>query len=630
MKIKKLKITQFRGIKDLELEFCEELNVLSGKNSVGKTTILDAIMWVLTDETLVYGKQSADNRNQSNLRDVIKVELEFSNGLVLERTYFDRFKEDSTGELRYDKLVNEFRINGAKYSSKEYFEYLKYNVVKLDRNFLVPKDYNLLRSLIDYNYFGSVDYKVSRALLEKVLDLKTDEEILNCEKYKPLLIDMQVLKFDIQKVIAKYKNLCHDCDSNIEAQEQFVLNNEKSIDLEKVAEFEALEKQRNEVFSTKIENNAEYLAYNRVLEEISKTIKGEQEKALETKFGLEQELMALVKEGNLINSKLADIESKKQSNRFAIDTTNKQISANEALIEQLSKEHVKEQKCPNCEFVLNQNAIDKAQQENDDSIKSYKAEIDKLKGQINDVFIVDLNNLRTLEAELGAKKSELGEQYFSKKEQLTKIEEEIKHNEKVVELEQKQEQTKVEMREYQQKFELEKAKKFEEINEKLNDIQSIKAKADMIESMKEKIKALKREKANAEILIDLAKTFKSEKLKMIKDNLANIFPTLDIEIIEENENTGSQKEVCYLKLKNVEYKGINDGHRKLIGITFIENLKKKLNLEDLPIIFDKYADIDEEQLSNIVKTTNSQIIVTQVSNDKELNLNTYSNIRKEV
>ena len=100
---------------------------------------------------------------------------------------------------------------------------------------------------------------------------------------------------------------------------------------------------------------------------------------------------------------------------------------------------------------------------------------------------------------------------------------------------------------------------------------------------------------------------------MIKNNTSKVFPNLELEIIEENENTGVVKEVCYAKLKGVEYKGINDGHRKLVGITIIEDVKKALGLIDLPIIFDKVADLDTEMLENILKLTNSQLIATKVS-----------------
>ena len=88
--------------------------------------------------------------------------------------------------------------------------------------------------------------------------------------------------------------------------------------------------------------------------------------------------------------------------------------------------------------------------------------------------------------------------------------------------------------------------------------------------------------------------------------------------MEVNVNTGAMKEVCYAKLKDVEYKGINDGHRKLVGIIIIEDIKKALGIDDLPIIFDKRADVDNDMLETIKKTTNAQIITTEVSDNETI------------
>ena len=98
----------------------------------------------------------------------------------------------------------------------------------------------------------------------------------------------------------------------------------------------------------------------------------------------------------------------------------------------------------------------------------------------------------------------------------------------------------------------------------------------------------------------------------IKKSASKIFPKLEIELLEENPNTGTVKPTLYLKLKGVEYKSINDGHRKLVGIMVIEDLKKALKLPDLPIIFDKYNDVDENVLREILNTTQAQILTIRI------------------
>ena len=58
----------------------------------------------------------------------------------------------------------------------------------------------------------------------------------------------------------------------------------------------------------------------------------------------------------------------------------------------------------------------------------------------------------------------------------------------------------------------------------------------------------------------------------------------------------------------------------MIGITFIENIKQKLQLENLPIIFDKLADVDHEMLQKISDITKSQIFTTKVGEEEEITL----------
>ena len=620
MKIENLKIENFRGLKDLEFNFKEGLNLFSGSNGIGKSTVIDAIMWVLCDETLVYGKQSADNRNQNNLRDIIKVSLKLDNGLELERTYYDKYKEDLEGNLRYDKLVNEFKINGAKYGSKEYFDYIKYNIIKLDRNVIIPKDYNLIRSLMDYNYFGSIDYKISRALLEKVLNLKTDEEIVNEQQYAPIKTDMQLLKYEIQKVINKYKNVIDTYDKDIENNESWVKNAQKNLDLEALNEYDDLIAKRNELFNDKIENNPEYLTCNQLLEETRKLIGVEQQKALETIFGVEKKINELVVKGNFKNNEISKAESKlNEAKKLISENENKIVETTNYINTLLTRDKLEfeEKKCPKCGYLLNKKEKDDYLEVIKKDCENKKAQIDHWKEQIENSKKV----IKECEEELRKlfkEKEELGNQYFQEKENLEQAKKEKENNSKVKELELKVEETQKEINLLVSKFNVEKNDKFAELNNKISELESIKNQYENINKVKESIKNWKKQKAMNEVNIDLAKSYKANKLQMIKDNLSSAFPTLDIEIIEENENTGVQKEVCYLKLKGVEYKGINDGHRKFIGITFIENLKAKLNLEDMPIIFDKFADIDSERLDEILSITKSQVFATQVTNDKKL------------
>ena len=210
MEIKKFNIKCFRGIKDTGwIDADKELNVFEGKNATGKTTKIDALLWVLCGETIVYGKQDNDNRNKNNLKDIVNVLIELDNGTTLERKYYDVWKDDE-----YVRTENQFFIGGAKYKKEEFYDYIRTSI-GIENNTKV-KDFNLLRFLFDYNYFSSIDYKVARKFLEERMHIKSDIEIASQEKYNDIATDLAVQRYEIGKVKSQYKAQKEALRKNIE------------------------------------------------------------------------------------------------------------------------------------------------------------------------------------------------------------------------------------------------------------------------------------------------------------------------------------------------------------------------------------------------------------------------------
>ena len=191
MVIKNLKITSFRGIKEKEYEFDELLNVFKGKNGIGKTTIIDCIMWLICGETLVYGKQDSDNKNKQDTKEVVQATLEFDNGTILERKYYEAWIENDEGNLEFSRMENQYRINGAKFQQKEYFAKIN-RLIGISDGFGV-KNVNILRALMDYNYLFSIKYTDTRNFLMKLLNLTSDEELLKDKKYEKIKVDLALL-----------------------------------------------------------------------------------------------------------------------------------------------------------------------------------------------------------------------------------------------------------------------------------------------------------------------------------------------------------------------------------------------------------------------------------------------------
>lgn len=618
MQVKKLTIKNFRGIKDQEFELDEKLNVFKGANSVGKTTLIDSVLWVLCGETLVYGKQDSDNRNKHNLKEVVNVLLELDNGIVLERKYFDNWKEDNDGNLRYVRTENKFFIDGASYGKEEYFERIR-NDLGLEYN-LKTKDFNILRFLMDYNYFGTIDYKISRKFLEEILGLKKDEELVREEKYRLIATDMINQKFEIGKVVSKYRNAIKNLESDIESTESKIKDRKSLINNKELEQYEELIAKRNSLLNENINENSDIKAIEQQIQELGIKIQDKEKSIVNEIIEKNNEIQLLNIEGN-------DIKSKVYANENSINIYNNKINTNKFIIEQenikindLETKEFKEQKCFNCGAVLNQEEKENYEENRNETIALYKAKVVKLEEE-NKQLQDSIDDVKSLNDKLNKDFAKNEKRYNELLSELDNLNKQRDNNLEVKELQNKVEELTKDKTDLFNRLTLERNNLLYEVSDKLDYFNTMLNAEKEIENLQQAIKNFKIEKSNYEMKIEIVKDFKQMKLDTINKKTQNVFPHLDIQIIEINENTDVIKEVCYAKFKDVEFKGMNDGYRYLLGIQIIEDIKKHMNLQDLPLVFDKFSDIDNETLSKIQSITNSQIITTKVEEYKEITLN---------
>lgn len=104
MKLVKLELENFRSYRNLEINFQEDMNVIIGRNDVGKSTIMEALEIFFNNE-LVKIDQSDLNNNAKNSGDyIIKIKLSFQlNG-------GENIIIDSTNSTN---PYNEFLLNGS-------------------------------------------------------------------------------------------------------------------------------------------------------------------------------------------------------------------------------------------------------------------------------------------------------------------------------------------------------------------------------------------------------------------------------------------------------------------------------------------------------------------------------------
>lgn len=185
MKLLKMKLENFQGIKDLELDFENGVNkTIRGDNATGKTTIANAQSWLLT------GKSSEDEKNYtpktqgaSGLEHSVECTYRFDDGSIV--TLKKLLKEKHT--KKRGSTTAEFSGHSVEYyrddvpiKEKEFNEYLD-NIIG---------DVETVLMLSNVSFFARMDWKKRRKLLLEMCGDYSDDYIIAND---PSLIELKTV-----------------------------------------------------------------------------------------------------------------------------------------------------------------------------------------------------------------------------------------------------------------------------------------------------------------------------------------------------------------------------------------------------------------------------------------------------
>lgn len=186
MQLKKLIIKNFKGTQDIEIEFTEMDTFIHGANFAGKTTLMDAYLWLLT------GKDSngkADGKGgfqprpmdkDNNLINYIDVSVtgvfDFATISKTLKQKWQKKKGNETPELTGNECI--YTWNEVPKTETEF---------KSRLNEIVMED--VLRLVSDPLAFNNLDWKARRALVFKMVGFAdNDSEIMSSQsKFKDIL-----------------------------------------------------------------------------------------------------------------------------------------------------------------------------------------------------------------------------------------------------------------------------------------------------------------------------------------------------------------------------------------------------------------------------------------------------------
>lgn len=119
--ITNVEISNFRNIKSASFDLSNNLSnrcAVEGQNALGKTNVLEAICFALTNYLLDGSSDLKSIKPKDDMSAKVSVKLTFSNEKTFEKVYFENWvKTRGTEEVKLSGHTTEYYVNGAKVSS---------------------------------------------------------------------------------------------------------------------------------------------------------------------------------------------------------------------------------------------------------------------------------------------------------------------------------------------------------------------------------------------------------------------------------------------------------------------------------------------------------------------------------
>lgn len=280
MKINKLKINSYGKLKNKEIEFKDNINIVYGKNESGKSTLLKFI------QNSFYG--ISKNKKGKEYSDFDKYspwsEEEFSGKLEYEldnnekyeiyRDFkkknpkiFNEKKEDISKDFNIDKTKgNEFFTEQTKIDEDLFLSTILSNqqevkLEKSEQNILIQKIANLVGTGEDnVSYKRAID-RINRRQLDEIGTERSREKPLNILNRKIELLEEE--KEDLEK----YKDLKYEIEENKNNLMEEISNHENEFnfiqEIKKINENEKIEKEKIKIKEEIKNNNLEKIKINK-------------------------------------------------------------------------------------------------------------------------------------------------------------------------------------------------------------------------------------------------------------------------------------------------------------------------------------------------------------------------------
>lgn len=643
--LKKLIINNFKGIKELNIDFSKVTNI-QGQNALGKTSIFDAFTWLMFDKdsknrTTFDIKPLDENNNViRGLNPTVTAVLDIDGQEIkLTKTYKEKWTK-KRGEVEKTFTGNEtiYEINDVPVKKTEYQNKIS--------EIADEKQFKLLTN--PYYFSDSLNWKEARQLILEVAgDITTDQVIDSNNELEPLRVElesqdietiMKSKKATIKKLSDRKKDIpvrINECDRSI------VDIDFKAIKTEVETLNTSLEKIEDSLLDSS-KGNDQILKDKETIFSIKKQIQDIHQQAINRGSAKKLELMDKLRtaenEVNDFRMKLINVDNEKKSKEYQKDTVTKER-------DRLRAEYVGKQEetldtssinteCPTCKRPFETNDIEAKRQEllenfnlnkskvlKDIQAKGFaaKAEVEKLETELEELNkqstellgIIQDKNMKAAQIKSEIEKLKVKPIYLVTDSETLEV-----LNKDIEELE-----AKISSPNDTNVDEL-RSKKRELVNQ-INELNKTLAKEGLNKDLEirkqellEEEKELGIEIAKQEKTLMLCELFIKTRVNMLESNINSKFKNVRFKLFDIQVN-GGVNETCEALVNGVPFSNANTAGQINAGLDIIDTLSKHFGVQ-APIFIDNRESVNE--LIDI----DSQIINLVVTKDNPLKIENYS------
>lgn len=635
IKFSKLTIKNFRNINELEINFNDDITEISGKNGLGKTNTLSAIMWCLWGKDIYDTKQFVispiiDGEEDNSINTVVK--LVINDNYVVERSYCKRITSLKTGWI-IDGKEQCVSITQSNYQ-KELLE----NLV----------DEETFKSLSNINYIPNLNWKDLKKLIFDLIGDISDNEVLLRDDFS--LIEEYVTKFGIeqsQKLLQDtdkelsndIKRLETEYQTLVNTKEKYVANEEDNTKLE--TRKQEIEKELYANKQQQLEQQQKLDEYNskkRDIDNYENSLNNLQNK-IEYNKNMISDYDNLYKQNGVDEETLRNNDVCKINNEISrlsnnVEYTNSQIEFNQKHLEDMknrgielkSKEiKIENSKCSACGQELpeeiQQETLNKLKEQQLEELSKIKQEYDLTKEHLEDnqkninELDDEINTLNHNLEEIKTKKYVIEEETEKQKQiRVSKEQKEIETKELENQLEElntkidtlKVEFSKLEVPTYNIQDSNSLKSELDEINTKLATTITLNKISEDIDNTLKELDTKKDNKIVNKDKMQQVIKFNNVKADLLQMKVRNYFKILNF---KTKDYTQTGEEVETFKIcndKGVEFKETNNGDKIALGLDLLQGIMKAKEIY-VPIMVD-----NSESFSQDFNVENTQIIITKV------------------